>query len=234
MSLRWGYLGTGYVTDPKGEGSRVGIRTDAETSGLGAWGGGVSAQAALQLCPARRPRAEGPGPAPRPASRDSLAFPSLLHCRLCTDHLGKTQQSDPNFRKTSLGTQLASAVAHAGWAGTISDSGGVILSQAGLLGGRGHPETSTEMDCEGSSPFCSPVIRTHQTRLVCTALLPRAAGCRLASWNPNYDNSEKDQKGFKAIGSSGPEGGERRGAARGTGRKVPWAPGSSQAGDPEK
>lgn len=188
VSLCWGHLGTSYVTDPKRGGGvgcapELGLRLKMrsvvwgfeEVAFLPRWPSSPS----LPLCPCGK----GLFPSPSCRRRQPCLFPFLLHCRLCTDHLGKTQQSDPNFRKTSLGTQLASAVAHVGWADTISDSTGGAARREGL-----PRDQSVEMDRKGSSPFCSPVIKTHQVRLVCTSLLPRKPGCRLASWNPNYDN----------------------------------------------
>lgn len=122
-----------------------------------------------------------PSPSSPALLRLPWLFPSLLHCRLCTNHLRKTPWSDPNFREAPSGRQLASIVSHVGWADTITDSGGAVLSlRQRCHGGQGTQRPERGNGLEDSSHFCSYVIRTHQMRLLCTSLQPHkqaAAGC---------------------------------------------------------
>ena len=103
LGTQWVYSGGNWgqaCADPSLGAQESGVQDHGDTNGLGIWRGGFSALGPPNpsLCPLPRPPA-----CLQTVLRVSSIPPSSSHCPLCTNHLGKTQWSDPNFRKPPRG-----------------------------------------------------------------------------------------------------------------------------------
>ena len=103
LGTQWVYSGGNWgqaCADPSLGAQESGVQDHGDISGLGIWRGGFSALGPPNpsLCPLPRPPA-----CLQTVLRVSSIPPSSSHCPLCTNHLGKTQWSDPNFRKPPRG-----------------------------------------------------------------------------------------------------------------------------------
>lgn len=98
LGTRWAYTRGQPTCRPKPWAQELGFRVKVTPA---TWG--FEEAAFLPSSPVFPSRGESLFPRPPALLRQSCLSPSLLHCRLCTNHLGKSQWSDPNFREPPQG-----------------------------------------------------------------------------------------------------------------------------------